>query len=198
MNDTLTGSVTLMEAIYRRRAVRSFAPQPVDEARIRQLLLAAVQAPSAMNQQPWAFAVFHGDRRLRELSERAKVHLIGTAPTAFELHSRSELYENPRYDLFHLASTLIVIYAVRGRSQPNEDCCLAAENLMLAAYALGLATCPVGFARGWFDLPETKREFEVPEHYTAVMPIAVGYPSGFTPAPERDEPNIVAWKWDDV
>ena len=70
-----------------------------------------MQAPSAMNQQPWAFAVLHGDKRLREYSARAKLHLVATYPATFELHSRSELYENPTYDLFHGAGTLIVIIA---------------------------------------------------------------------------------------
>jgi nitroreductase len=154
------------------------------------------RAPSAMNQQPWAFAVFHGHKRLRDYSARAKLHLVATYPPTFELHARSELYENPSYDLFHGANTLIVLYALSGQLHPNEDCCLAAQNLMLAAYGLGLGTCPIGFARPWFDLCETKRELDIPEHYSAVFPMAVGYPSGFTPLPEREEPNVVTWKWD--
>jgi nitroreductase len=163
---------------------------------VNKLLVAAVQAPSAMNLQPWAFAVFHGQKRLRDYSERAKLHLVATYPTTFELHSRSELYENPSYDLFHGANTLIVIYSMSGRWHPNEDCCLAAENLMLAAYGLGLGTCPIGFARPWFDLVEIKRELDIPEHYSAVFPVVVGYPAGYTAASGREEPNVVTWKWD--
>jgi nitroreductase len=196
MNNTLEETVGLMDAIFHRRAVRTYSPQEVDEETVNKLLLAAVQAPSAMNQQPWGFAVFHGHKRLRDYSDRAKLHLVATYPTMFELHSRSELYENPSYDLFHGANTLIVIYAMAGRLHPNEDCCLAAENLMLAAYGLGLGTCPIGVARPWFDLFETKRELDIPEHYTAVFPMVVGYPAGFTAAPEREEPNVVTWKWD--
>ena len=196
MTDTLQGTVGLMDAIFHRRAVRAYSPQEVDEDTVKKLLLAAVQAPSAMNQQPWGFAVFHGHQRLRDYSERAKLHLVATYPTTFELHSRSELYENPSYDLFHGANTLIVIYSMSGQLHPNEDCCLAAENLMLAAYGLGLGTCPIGFARPWFDLFETKREMDIPEHYHAVFPVVVGYPAGFTPASTREEPNVVTWKWD--
>lgn len=197
MNEAIETNVALMDAIFHRRAVRSYDPRPVEKAAVDRMLLAAVQAPSAMNQQPWGFAVLHGDQRLREYSARAKLHLVATYPTMWELHSRSELYEDPDYDLFHGANTLIVVYAISGRLHPNEDCCLAAENLMLAAYGLGLGTCPIGFARPWFDLLETKRELGVPEHYTAVFPVVVGYPAGFTGAPERDEPNVVCWKWDE-
>lgn len=197
MSKELETDVGLMDAIFHRRAVRVYSPRPVERELVDKLLLAAVQAPSAMNQQPWGFAVFHGQKRLREYSERAKLHLVATYPVTWEMNSRSELYENPSYDLFHGANTLIVIYAMSGRLQPNEDCCLAAENLMLAAYGLGLGTCPIGFARPWFDLMETKRELDVPEHYHAVFPVVVGYPAGLTVGPERDEPNVIGWKWDE-
>ena len=197
MNEMLDVDVALMDAIFHRRAVRSYDSRPVEKATVDSLLLAAVQAPSAMNQQPWGFAVFHGRKRLRDYSERAKLHLLATYPTTWDVRSRSELYDNPSYDLFHGANTLIVIYAVSGRLNPAEDCCLAAENLMLAAYGLGLGTCPIGFARPWFDLVETKRELDVPEHYTAVFPVVVGYPAGFTSASGRDEPNVISWKWDE-
>jgi hypothetical protein len=139
MNAALQTDVGLTDAIFHRRAVRHYGAREVDAETVQKLLLAAVQAPSAMNQQPWVFAVFHGRKRLLDYSERAKRHLVSTFPTTFELHSRSELYEDSSYDLFHGASTLIVIYATAGRLNPNEDCCLAAENLMLAAYGMGLA-----------------------------------------------------------
>jgi hypothetical protein len=42
----------LREAIYTRRAVRDFTAEPVEEKALRQLIDAAVQAPSAVNQQP--------------------------------------------------------------------------------------------------------------------------------------------------
>ncbi len=186
----------VMEAIFQRRSVRNYSDRAVTADTVQQLLTAAVQAPSAMNLQPWVFAVFHGHQILRDYSERAKQHLVSTYPTRFDLHSRAELYENPDYDLFHGADTLIVIYATWGRLHPNEDCCLAAENLLLAAHGLGLGTCPIGYARPWLDLPEIKRELGVPEQYQAVFPLVVGYPAGPTEPTPRDEPNIVSWKWE--
>ena len=190
--------VDLVDAIFHRRAVRHYTDRDVDAATVQQLLLAAVQAPSALNQQPWAFGVYHGGKRLRAYSERAKAHLVANYPSTFELHARSGLYEDPNYDLFHHANTLVVIYATLGRLHPSEDCCLAAENLMLAAYGMGLGTCPIGFARPWFDLPETKRELDIPEQYTAVFPVVVGYPAGLTEPAPREEPNVVSWRWDEA
>ncbi|HTO03111.1 MAG TPA: nitroreductase family protein [Opitutus sp.] len=197
MSAMIQADVGVADAIFHRRAVRSFSDRSVEAGSVKHLLAAAVQAPSALNQQPWVFAVFHGRKRLKKISDRAKEYLIKTYPTTFEVHSRSALYENPDYDIFHGANTLIVIYATRGRLNPNEDCCLAAENLMLAAYGMGLGTCPIGFARPWLDLFETKRELGVPEEYSAVFPLVVGYPAGVTPQMPRDEPKIVCWKWDE-
>ena len=196
MSAMIQNDVGLADAIFHRRAVRSFSEREVDAGSVRHLLTAAVQAPSALNQQPWVFAVFHGRKRLQSLSDRANQYLIRTYPTSFEVRPRSELYEKPDHDIFHGANTLIVIYATPGRLHPNEDCCLAAENLMLAAYGMGLGTCPVGFARPWLDLPESKRELGVPEQYSAIFPLVVGYPSGVTPPTPRDEPRIVSWRWD--
>jgi nitroreductase len=188
--------VGIMEAIFNRRSVRRYDAREVDAETVQTLLQAAVQAPSAMNQQPWLFGVFHGRQRLLDYSERAKRYLLAHHPTAFELHPRSALYDNPDFDIFHGASTLIVIFAERGQWHATEDCCLAAQNLMLAAYGLGLGTCPIGFARPWLDQPETKRELDVPEHCAAVFPLVLGFPAS-QPAPTpRAEPGIVSWHWD--
>jgi nitroreductase len=197
MNQTLQTDVDLAEAIFNRRAVRSYSPREVEPEAVQKLLVAAVQAPSTMNQQPWVFGVFHGRERLQKYSERAKRFLLANYPSTFELHPRCELYSNPDYDVFHGANTLIVIYATRGLLNPNEDCCLAAENLMLAAYGLKLGTCPIGYARPWLDELATKRELEVPEHYAAVFPVVVGYPAGLSEPTSREEPNVVSWQWDE-
>src|SRR4051812_18378031 len=98
----------LVDAIFHRRAVRHYTGRDVDSTTVEQLLLAAVQAPSALNQQPWVFGVFQGRKRLRDYSERAKRHLVATYPATFEVHLRSELYESEGFDLFHGANTLIV------------------------------------------------------------------------------------------
>jgi len=184
----------LSEAIYHRRAVRDFTEAIVPTPLLDELLRAAIQAPSAMNQQPWAFAVITGRDRLRAVSERAKAHLMSTLAPVFELHPRSQLYADPAYNIFHDAGTLVVIYASAGRLHPTEDCCLAAENLMLTAHDLSLGSCPVGFARGWLDLPETKAEFGIPSDHTAVFPVVIGYPAKKTEAVPRRDPVILYWK----
>lgn len=183
----------LMEAIYHRRAVRNYTEQPVAKAAVMELLWAAIQAPSAVNQQPWAFAVIRGRKRLDEYSERAKRYLLATLPQSLALHRRADMLTNPDYNVFHHAGTLVVIYAKPAQYDPAEDCCLAAQNLMLAAHGLGLGTCPIGFARSWLNQEEIKRELGIPPNYTAVMPVVVGWPAGRTEPVPRQEPEIVSW-----
>ena len=79
----------LLEAIYQRRSVRHFTEAPVPPALINELIKAAIQAPSAMNQQPWAFAVIRGRARLHDYSERAKAHLLSILPQDLSLQVRA-------------------------------------------------------------------------------------------------------------
>jgi len=183
----------LLNAIYQRRAVRNYADVPVHPSMIHDLLNAAVQAPSALNQQPWAFAVIRGREALHRYSDRAKAHLLAILPQNLKLHQRADALAGEEYNVFHGAGTLVVIYAKPAPHHPVDDCLLAAQNFMLAAHALGLGTCPIGFARPWLNLPEIKTELHIPSSYEAVMPIVVGWAASVPPAPPREEPEIVCW-----
>ncbi len=46
-----------LDAIHSRRSIRTYLDQPVPEELVQKLLAAAMQAPSARNQQPWQFVV---------------------------------------------------------------------------------------------------------------------------------------------
>ena len=42
-----------------------------------------------------------------------------------------------------------------------------------------------------------KAELGIPAHYEVALPVVLGHPAHPTPAPPRDEPEIVCWHWDD-
>jgi nitroreductase len=183
----------LLKAIYQRRAIRQFSDAETMAGVVTELLRAAVQAPSACNEQPWSFAVFQGRERLVEYSRRAKEHLMSLTDASFGLDPRIDRYANPNINIFHGADTVIVICVRPCRHASTEDCFLAAQNLMLAAHGFGLGSCPVGFARPWFNLPEVKTELGIPGACTAVLPIAIGHAAGPVPAVARNEAEIVSW-----
>jgi nitroreductase len=53
------------EAVARRKSVRQFLPDPVDDALLRDLLERAARAPSGGNVQPWRIYVINGDTMTR-------------------------------------------------------------------------------------------------------------------------------------
>lgn len=181
----------VFEAIFSRRAIRRYSDTVVPGQLLKRLLEAAVQAPSAINQQPCAFAVFQNATRLANYAARARAHCLATMPATFALHSQFDHPADPEGNIFYNASTLIVILAKPQGFNASEDCCLAAQNLLLAAHALNLGTCPIGVARPWLNLPDVKVELNIPPSYTAVFPVTVGYPAENPPGPVRLAPEIV-------
>jgi len=179
----------LKEAIYNRRAVREFTPKPVDEEVLRQLVDAAIQAPSAVNQQPWLFTVVQDKALLARISREAKAHMLRTSAAALVSHHFQSILENPEFDIFYHAPALIVISAVAG-PWIVEDCALAAENLMLAACAAGLGTCWIGFAQEWLGTPEGKSSLKLSSTAVPVAPIIVGHPKTAAAPVPRKAPKI--------
>ena len=184
----------LMDAIYKRRSVRAYADRKVDKAIVTTLIKTAIQAPSALNAQPWAFAVIQDAARLKQYSDRAKVHALESLTLGSPLYSHRDMLADAGFNIFYDAATLVIICAKPAALNAAEDCCLAAQNLMLAAYGMGLGTCPIGFARPWLNLPEVKRELGIPDDYAPVFPVIVGFPKGDAPPVARKEPEIVFWK----
>jgi len=187
--------MSVTEAIRQRRAVRSFTDEGVEESALRALIDAAIQAPSALNAQPWAFVVIDDGARLGDYGERAKAHYLTLElPEPYRSQAR-EILTRPGYELFHGAPALVVIYARSGGHHDTvADCFLAAQNLMLAACEAGLGTCPIGFARPFFGLPEVKQALEVAAEWQPALPLVVGHPARPTPAPGRRPAMILSWR----
>lgn len=184
-------TVDLMEAIRGRRAIRAFTLEQVSAAEVDRLIEAAIQAPSSMGLEPWAFVVIDDAAKLRQYSDLAKKHFapqgLGEAASA---RVRGML-SDPNFNIFHGAPTLIVICATNDDPQSAEDCCLAAQNLMLAAYGAGLGTCPIGFSRPWLRLPETKNQLGIPPRYVPVFPVVVGRPAERPASHGRRRPVVI-------
>ena len=185
----------VIEAVGGRRAVRDYLDRPVERSTVERLIHAAVQAPSAMNLQPWAFAVVLGCDRVHGYGTRAKSWLLAN----FEQTPLGRSSEGPRLReiledkerlLFYNAPALLITLAKSADAQSAEDCCLAAENLMLAARAEGIGSCWIGLSRPWLDLATTKRELGVPESYSVVAPILLGYPKEWPESHGRNPAEI--------
>src|ERR1051325_10148257 len=170
---TFTPTMSVIEAIYRRRAVRSYTGRPLDEETVHALLAAAVQAPTALHAEPWAFAVIQDKDMLDRLSANAielMADELDNLPPEQSEPLRA-LLSQPDFNIFYGAGTLIVMYGRPSHAFVAADCWLAAENLMLAACSFGLGSCVIGFAVSSLNTPEWKDALGVPQEMTGVGPI---------------------------
>jgi nitroreductase len=192
----LAAPMSLTDAISQRRSVRSYAPQRLGHGAIISLLTAAVWAPTAVHQEPWRFVILQDKRILRQLSDRAKPLFLEEAHRAhLDRGGHSfDRFAQPDFNIFYDSGTLILICAQPLGPFVIADCWLAAENLMLAACAMGLGTCVIGSALPALNTAEIKTELGIPAECTVIAPIIVGVPSGETPPPTRKEPEIITWK----
>jgi nitroreductase len=190
--------MSVMDAIYHRRSVRDYTAGKVSQASIHMLMYAAIQAPTAMQEEPWAFAIIQDRELLDRLSETAKqtIWLQAQSENNSGLAKRAvNIVSDPGYNVFYNAGALIVIYGKPVGPFVAADCWLAAENLMLAACTAGIGTCVIGLAVPVLNSPEWKRLLDIPAEFTAYAPILLGYPAAAPPpSPARKPPELICWK----
>lgn len=156
----------VMEAIRRRRSVRSYSDRNVPVALLDQMRAALRSAPSACNLQPWHF-IFVFDETLRRQIARAS------------------------YDQLWMAEAPVIVVACGLPGQAYKhmggsgnsvdiDVAIALDHLTLAAVAAGLGTCWIGA----FDEQRMKRLLDVPATAKVVALTPLGFPS----APDLNRP----------
>jgi nitroreductase len=178
------------QAISDRRSTRDYTAQAVDEETIRRLIDAAVHAPNASNGQPWTFTVVRDQGLLDRISQSAKSHMLATLPAGPQSDRYRTMLSDANFQIFYHAPALILISGTAQGPWVVEDCALAAENMMLAAFGVGLGTCWIGFAQGFLNTSEGKDALGIPATWVPVAPIIVGHPKT-DPAPvPRKEPEI--------
>lgn len=188
-----------MDAIHERRAVRAYNDKRPSESLIRELLDAAVHAPTAMHLEPWGFAIVQDKTVLQRYSDQAKAMMrapggaVGWGSAGRAAHDHPARLDDPAFNIFYDAGTLIAICRRQGGPFADADCWLAAENLMLAAAAKGLGSCCIGFAVPVLNTAEARRELHIPADGAAVAPVIIGYARGKVPAVPRKPPEILNW-----
>jgi nitroreductase len=186
--------MTIFETILARRSVRRYKARRLDRTTISILLEAAVHAPTAIHQEPWAFVIVQDKQQLQKLSDQAKPLFMAQAQVHGLEHAGHsfDIFKYPDFNIFYDASTLIIICGKTTAPSFEADCWLAAENLMLAACAMGLGSCVIGSALPALNTSETKIALNIPENFIAVAPIVVGYPDDEIVPVIRKNPVILA------
>ncbi|MDD4077202.1 MAG: nitroreductase family protein [Bacilli bacterium] len=146
-----------MDIINRRRSVRSFLDKPIEKEKIELLMRAAMQAPSARNQQPWHFVI---------IQERETLQAIATISRNVQMLNEASLVIIVLIDKDNLTAPLMA----------PQDVAAATQNILLKAVDLDLGTCWCGIYPREERMASVAKILNVPDRYQIFSLIAVGYP----------------------
>lgn len=182
------------QRITKRRTIRDFSDQPVDIEVIRECVMAAAQAPSGANMQPWHFEIV-GDpaikRQIRLAAEEEERKFYNGRASEEWIEALSPLETDEHKPFLEIAPWLVVIFEQRHGIDENgehrrhyytkESVGLASGFLIAALHEAGLATLthtpsPMGFLNQILERPSNEKPF---------LLLVVGHP-----APDATVPNI--------
>jgi nitroreductase len=146
----------VLTAIHTRRSIRKHLDRPVPEELVQKLLAAAMQAPSARNQQPWQFVVIDDRERLSKIAEfMPNAAMAAQAPLAILVCGDLDLEKSEGYWVV--------------------DCAAAVENMLLAAHALGLGAVWCGVYPRAPRMEGLRQLVGLPNHVVAHSLVVLGY-----------------------
>jgi nitroreductase len=187
------------EAVTTQRAMRRLKTDPIPEATLRQIMEAAICAPSGGNRQGWSFLVIRDAAvraRLGELyrecwGELMKVPYYATATAEPPDSPVARMLASARHLGEHLGEAPVLILACIAVDPGTTASVItgssiypAVQNIMLAARALGIGSCLTTIHR--FRDAQVKELLRIPAHVETAALIPLGYPLGkFGKAPRR-------------
>lgn len=149
----------VLQNIFARRSVRSYREEIIPDKIVRDLLEAAMAAPSACGKDPWHFIVVKDKTTLDRLANGLPYgQMLREAPLGIVVCG--DIEEANGNELSYLL----------------QDCSAAIENLLLAASQLGLGGCWLGVHPRADRIEHLRNLFELPEHIIPVSAIALGWP----------------------
>jgi nitroreductase len=146
-----------MKIIDERRSVRSFSDQKVEEEKILNILKAAMQAPSAKNQQPWEFVVIENYSVLKQLVSVSN------------------------YEKFEKGASVAIVVLAKTKDLKSEkffpqDLGASIENLLLEAVEQGLGATWLGVYPKEERVEALNDILDLKEDVIPFALIALGYP----------------------
>lgn len=146
-----------LEAIYSRRSIRKFKEGAVPKELVREVLAAAMSAPSAGNAQPWCFVVVDDPELLKKVP---KVHpyanFAKNAPLAIAVCGDPSREKFPGFW--------------------PQDCSCAVQTLLLACHAKGLGACWTGLYPKEDRADGIRQLLGIPEAIVPLAFVVIGYP----------------------
>jgi nitroreductase len=164
--------------IKNRKSIRTYDEKgKVTEEQIKELLEAAMLAPSACNLRPWEFIVVTNHQKMEAIT---KIH--------------------PYTQMLKTAQAAIIVVALPdlqkgkgGEGMWQHDCGAATENILLQAADMGLGTCWCGLHPKENIMESIRKMFDIPKSSVPFCVIAVGVPAEKFGARGFYEDSKVRW-----
>ena len=180
----------MLETIKRRRSVRSYTLQQPSHEQLEKIVEAAGWAPSGMNSQSWQFMMLTGDAleyiRIVIRDYFRTLELTEQHPPFFA--KCKEWAQDDGYSFFYGAPALFVVSNRSDYRNAMADSAAAAENAILEATDLGLASCWITTLSGTCDAPAVRSALSklgLPDDYQVFVSLALGYGTEHPKAPPR-------------
>lgn len=151
----------VIQNMLNRHSCRSFTDRPIEQAKIDDLITAAVWAPSGMNRQSWHFIMMTNREKIQQLA--AAVRKADNRPDSYN---------------FYAPAAFFIISGERDNRNSMLDGSAALENVLLAATSLGLGSCWINQLRDTCDDPAVRAlltEFGMPENHIVNTAASLGY-----------------------
>ncbi len=169
--------MNVYEAIEKRRSIRAYKDQPVEQEKLDRIFEAVRKAPSASNRQEWRFVVVRDAGLRQELMRAASQQsFVATAPVVIACCAETD---------GHVMKCGQPCYPI--------DVAIAMDHLTLAAVEEGLGTCWIGS----FNEAEVKAILGIPEKIRVVELLTLGYPDAMpSPRTRKSLEEIVCYdRW---
>lgn len=158
--------MSVLDVIMSRRSVRSFKDDPVSDDDAEKILDAARMAPSGGNRQRWEF-VYVKDPRVLRMIKNCSPGFYGDAAAAIVIGMLEEREAFGRTEYSDIVGIM--------------DVGFAAENILLAAHALGLGGCAIAS----FNESGIRKIVDAPEGWRPMLLVSLGHPSEQPKTPSK-------------
>ena len=160
-----------MNMIFKRKSIRNFSDDEVSTDKIKNLIRAGMQAPSAFNSQPWEFIIVSDEEDLKAVSKMSR-------------------YARPAEN----AQKLIIVLG--NTTKDNVVMPMIQQNILLQAVAEGLGAVWLGFYPIEDRVDSLRQYFNIPDYIIPFSVIAIGYPKEDKESESRyDESKIHLGKY---
>ncbi|MDO4503419.1 MAG: nitroreductase family protein [Coriobacteriia bacterium] len=185
----------VIKALFERHSVRKFQDKPVDQEILRTIVEAGLRAPSSGGTQPTTLLVSTSkDMNLKLGRLSCDLYDEGLYPVS---KAQPSIADDPTLkDGFYGAPVVVHCFTPRGYSYAPFDASMAAANMMIAAWSLGVGSCFVSRAQRLFEVDWARdfaRENGIPDDYEGSFHLVMGYASDNAWSPKPLYPGRLHW-----